>query len=128
MRAWLLVALLTLPPGAQAARLLPRMAAPPPMTGLASWYGRLHDGRLMANGHRFRALGLSAASLALPLGTRVRVTRLANGRSIELTITDRGPRKTCLIDVSLGAARALGMVHSGLALVRIEVLIEPPPW
>ena len=64
-----------------------------PMTeeGVASFYGWKLHGRRMANGRRFNALGTSAASRTLPLGCRVRVTNLANGRSVDLTIEDRGP-------------------------------------
>lgn len=89
----------------------------------ASWYGRWHQGRKMANGRPFNPLALTAASRTLPLGTRVLVTNLANGRSVVVTITDRGPfRRGRGIDVSLAAAMRLGMMESGLARVRIEVV------
>lgn len=91
--------------------------------GVASWYGMAHDGRLMANGRRFHALGISAAHRLLPLGTRVRVHNVEAGRMIEIEITDRGPYVAGrILDVSLGAARMLQMEHAGLAWVRIEVI------
>ena len=91
--------------------------------GVASFYGWKLHGRRMANGRRFNALGISAASRTLPLGCRVRVTNLANGRSVELTIEDRGPYISGrIIDVSLGAAQRLGMTRQGLARVRISLL------
>jgi rare lipoprotein A len=67
--------------------------------------------------------GLSAAHRTLPLGTKVRVTNLGNGRQVVVTITDRGPLgRDRIIDLSYGAARQLGMAKEGLAKVRIEVL------
>src|SRR5487761_2170254 len=71
--------------------------------GKASYYGWSHEGRKMANGKPFHALRLTAASKTLPLGTRVRVTHLENGRSIDLVITDRGPYiRGRILDISLG--------------------------
>jgi rare lipoprotein A len=126
VRAWLLLVLLTLPPDARslASRAPQRVAtARPALTGIASWYGWRHNGRLMANGQPFKPLGMTAASILLPLGTRVRVTNLDNGRFCDLTITDRGPYvRGRLIDVSLGAAKQLRMVDSGLTTVTIELL------
>jgi rare lipoprotein A len=69
---------------------------------------------------------LTAAHRTLPFGTRVRVTNLENGRHVVVRINDRGPfRKGRVIDVSYAAARKLGLVHSGVAKVRVEVLGEP---
>lgn len=94
--------------------------------GLASWYGDREEGRRMANGERFHAAGLTAASRRLPLGTRVRVTHIGNGRSVVVPITDRGPFVAGrIIDLSLGAARKLGIEHDGLAYVRVEVVERP---
>jgi len=76
----------------------------------------------MANGHRFHAHALTAASRKLPLGTRVRLVNLANGRSVVVRITDRGPYVLGRdIDVSKGAAERLHMVSAGLAAVRLEL-------
>jgi rare lipoprotein A len=95
--------------------------------GLASYYGKEFHGRVMASGARFDMNAMVAAHPSYPLGTLVRVTNLANGRSRELQILDRGPAAGpradgVIIDVSQGAARALGFVRAGRARVRIEVL------
>ena len=93
--------------------------------GLASWYGLQHQGRLTASGERFDEAKLTAAHRTLPLDTKVKVTNLENGRSIEVKVNDRGPYiGGRVLDVSTRAARELGMESEGLALVRIEVL--PP--
>ena len=63
------------------------------MIGIASYYGREHEGRRIADGHRFDEHKLTAASHSLPLGSRVRVTNLRNKRSVLVTITDRMPRR-----------------------------------
>jgi rare lipoprotein A len=66
---------------------------------------------------------LTAAHRRLPFGTRVRVTHVRTGRSVVVTITDRGPRaRGLLLDLSYAAARALGMLREGRAPVTIEVL------
>jgi rare lipoprotein A len=91
--------------------------------GNASWYGHEFGNRRTASGERFDPTDLTGAHRTLPLGTRVRVTNLRNGRSVLLTITDRGPfRRLREIDVSLGAARLLGMVQRGIERVLIEPL------
>lgn len=95
--------------------------------GLASWYGPGFHGRTMASGTRFDMHALVAAHPAYPFGTVVRVTNLANGRSVQLRILDRGPAQGpqsagVIIDVSYGAARRLDFVQAGLTRVRVEVL------
>jgi rare lipoprotein A len=91
--------------------------------GEASYYGRELQGNRTASGQRFDAEGFTAAHRTLPLGTRLRVTNLANGRSVIVTVNDRGPFvHSRLIDVSLGAAREINMVRSGRAQVKLEVL------
>lgn len=90
--------------------------------GAASWYGAEFGWRRTASGERFNPHGLTGAHRSLPMGSRVRVTNLRNGRSVLLTITDRGPfRRRREIDVSYGAARQLGFVERGIE----RVLIEP---
>jgi rare lipoprotein A len=59
--------------------------------GTASWYGKRHQGRKMANGQRFDRRKLTAASWYFPLGTPIRVLNVRNGQSVMVTITDRGP-------------------------------------
>jgi rare lipoprotein A len=92
-----------------------------PARGTASFYGWHEHGKLMANGHRFHALGATAAHRTLPLGSVVIVTNLQNGKHVRVTITDRGPYVGHrLIDLSLGAARVLGIERQGLAPVMVE--------
>jgi rare lipoprotein A len=91
------------------------------MTGHASWYGEEFAQRPTASGERYDPGKLTGAHRTLPLGSRVRVTNLQNGRSVLVTINDRGPyagRRA--IDLSYGAARALGMIERGVTRVRIE--------
>jgi rare lipoprotein A len=92
-------------------------------TGKASWYGDAHHGRKTASGETFDMNALTAAHRTLPLGTRVLVTNLANGRAIEVRINDRGPMVSDrIIDLSFAAARALGGVGAGVFRVRIAVV------
>lgn len=91
--------------------------------GVASWYGYDGSGNRTATGERFNPEGLTAAHRSLPFGTRVRVTNTRNGRSVVVRINDRGPFiRGRIIDLSAGAARFLGMMGSGVAPVRVEVL------
>jgi len=91
--------------------------------GLASWYGHQEQGRPTANGERFDQRKLTAAHRTLPLPSHVRVTNLENGKSIVVRVNDRGPFiRGRVLDLSTGAARALGMTKEGVALVRIVVL------
>jgi len=94
-------------------------------TGLGSWYGRRFHGKLTASGEVFNQEKFTAAHRTLPWGSRVKVTNLANGKSVEVRINDRGPfGKGRIIDVSRAAARALGMVGSGITAVRVESLSD----
>jgi rare lipoprotein A len=89
--------------------------------GRASWYGPGFHGRRTASGERFDQNRLTAAHRKLPLGTRVTVTNLANGRSVRVEINDRGPYiRGRMLDLSKAAARRLGMVRDGVVRVRIE--------
>ncbi|HEY1505562.1 MAG TPA: septal ring lytic transglycosylase RlpA family protein [Stellaceae bacterium] len=93
----------------------------PELTGVASWYGDEWRGRTTASGKPFDDRKLTAAHRTLPLNSRVRVINLNTGRSVEVTITDRGPYTDGrLIDLSKAAAKKLGMVKDGLVPVRIE--------
>lgn len=106
----------------------PTQPAPYHQTGIASWYGGRHQGRPTASGARFDMHALTAAHRFLPLGTLVLVENLANGRRIALTITDRGPYVAGrIIDLSLAAARSLGLERSGVGLVRVTLLSSASP-
>ncbi|HTM11054.1 MAG TPA: septal ring lytic transglycosylase RlpA family protein [Verrucomicrobiae bacterium] len=97
--------------------------AQPFQVGLASWYGPGFHGKVTASGKAFDQHDHTAAHRTLPLGTRVRVTNLANGQSTEVTIIDRGPfAKNRVIDLSAAAAKDLGMTSKGTTRVRIEVI------
>ena len=91
--------------------------------GRASWYGP-ESGTTRADGRPFRPEEPGAAHWALPLGTRVRVPDLATGWHVDVVVNDRGPhpRLRRLIDLSQGAARALGITRRGIATVRVERL------
>jgi rare lipoprotein A len=94
--------------------------------GTASWYGHPFHGRATANGETYDQEAFTAAHPTLPLGTRVKVTNLANGRAVILTVNDRGPFvHDRLIDVSRMAARRLGFKDAGLAQVRVTALHSP---
>jgi len=95
--------------------------------GIASWYGPDFHGKPTANGETFDMNGISAAHPTLPMPSYLRVTNLANGRSIIVRINDRGPyAKERVTDLSVGAARALGFYDQGLARVRIEYVGRAP--
>jgi rare lipoprotein A len=91
--------------------------------GMASWYGPGFHGRRTANGERFNQYALTAAHRSLPFGTKVRVTNKRNGRSVIVRINDRGPfAHGRIIDLSKGAANAIGLIQSGVAPVTVEVI------
>ena len=93
------------------------------LRGVASYYGYDGSGNRTASGQRFNPERLTAAHRHLPFGTKVRVTNTRNGRSVVVRINDRGPFiRGRVIDLSVAAARVLGMMGSGVAPVRIEVL------
>jgi peptidoglycan lytic transglycosylase len=89
-------------------------------TGIASYYWQ---GQMTASGARFNPNAMTAAHRTLPFGTRVLVTHIASGRTVTVTINDRGPFvKGRIIDLSSAAAGALGIKGSGLAKVSVSVL------
>jgi rare lipoprotein A len=95
--------------------------------GIASWYGPDFHGKPTANGETFDMNGISAAHPTLPMPSYLRVTNIANGRSIIVRINDRGPyAKERVTDLSVGAAKALGFYDQGLARVRIEYVGRAP--
>ena len=91
--------------------------------GIASWYGTVFNGRKTASGERFNMYAMTACHPTLPFGTKVRVTDVANDRSVVVRITDRGDLEPGrVIDLSYGAAKKLEMTKAGLAQVKIEIL------
>lgn len=97
-------------------------------TAEATYYANRFEGRLTASGKRFSQEKLWAAHKKLPFGTRVRVTSLKNGKSVVVTIEDRGPYGGTAkglpfeIDLSQRAARELGFLRDGHTTVRLEIL------
>ncbi len=92
--------------------------------GLASYYSDKFTGRKTASGARYAPGALTAAHLTLPFGTVVRVVNVRTGRSVVVTINDRGPfgHAERVIDLSKAAARQLGILQEGVAPVRVEIL------
>jgi len=96
---------------------------PKTQIGIASYYGKKFHKKRTANGEIFNMYKVSAAHKSYPLGTKVRVTNLENGKSIKLVINDRGPFvKGRIIDLSYKAARKLDFVNQGTTKVRIDVI------
>ncbi|MBO0662240.1 septal ring lytic transglycosylase RlpA family protein [Jiella sp. MQZ9-1] len=92
-------------------------------SGRASYYGTRFHGRRTANGERFNMNAMTAAHKTLPFGTKVRVTNRRNGKSVVVRINDRGPyARGRVIDLSKAAASRIGMINSGTAPVKIDVL------
>lgn len=111
-----------------------RVPAPPAtdarvsQTGIASWYGPGFHGKATASGEIYNQNDMTAAHQTLPLGTKVMVTNMENGRSAEVLVNDRGPfAKGRIIDLSHTAAQSIAMVGPGTALVHIDVLDSPVP-
>jgi rare lipoprotein A len=95
----------------------------PYQVGTASWYGSYFQGKPTASGEPYNMYDMTAAHMALPLGTYVKVTNLRNGRSAVLRVNDRGPFVDGrIIDVSYSAAQALDFKARGLQRVRLDVM------
>jgi rare lipoprotein A len=93
------------------------------ITGFASWYGPGFHGNRSASGEVYNQNAMTAAHRSLPFGTNVQVTNLDNGRSVVVRINDRGPYVGGrVIDLSAAAARVLGLVQSGVAPVRLDII------
>ena len=91
-------------------------------SGQASWYGT-EAGTKTANGERYNPNGLTAAHRTLPFGTKVRVTSIKTGKTVTVRINDRGPSiRRRIIDVSAGAAEAIGIKDDGVGQVRMDIL------
>ena len=111
-----------------------RVALPPAadsrvsQTGIASWYGPGFHGKATASGDIYNQNDMTAAHQTLPLGSKVMVTNMENGRAAEVLVNDRGPfAKGRIIDLSFAAAQSIEMVGPGTALVRVDVLDSPVP-
>ncbi|MBQ9407601.1 MAG: septal ring lytic transglycosylase RlpA family protein [Desulfovibrio sp.] len=91
--------------------------------GLASWYGPGFHGKKTASGEKYNQSAMTAAHKLLPLGTKVRVTHLGNGRSIIVRVNDRGPFvEDRVIDLSRAAAARLNLLRAGTGRVRVNSL------
>ncbi len=97
----------------------------PDNTLTASWYGKDHHGRRTSSGEVFDEKKLTAAHSSLPLNTVVEVTNMANGKKVQVKVNDRGMPNSGEIDLSLAAAKAIGMVECGLAIVVLSVVPTP---
>ncbi|MDP7601293.1 MAG: septal ring lytic transglycosylase RlpA family protein, partial [Rhodospirillales bacterium] len=92
-------------------------------TGIASWYGPGFHGKRTANGETYDQNALTAAHKTLPMPSIVQVTNLENGRSIKVTVNDRGPYAFGrIIDMSRRGAQLLGFHRKGTARVRVTIL------
>jgi rare lipoprotein A (peptidoglycan hydrolase) len=92
-------------------------------SGRASWYGPGFHGKVTASGKTFDEAALTAAHKSLPLGSKARVTNVINGNCVEVKINDRGPfTEGRIIDLSRAAARALGILETGITIVRVELV------
>jgi rare lipoprotein A len=91
--------------------------------GEASYYAGFHHGKKTASGERFNMHSLTAAHRTLPLGSKIKVTNLNNGKEVVVRVNDRGPyAKGRVLDVSLGAAKKLDMIKTGTTKVSIQIL------
>lgn len=96
--------------------------------GIASWYGLKFHGELTSNGEVYNMYAMSAAHKSLPLPTYVRVTNLANQRSVIVRVNDRGPfHENRIIDLSYAAAKKLGITKAGTGRVRVEAIVPGQP-
>jgi rare lipoprotein A len=96
-------------------------------SGKLAWYGKKFAGRKTASGERYNPEAMTMAHKTLPFGTRVKVTNLANKKSVTLRVNDRGPTQADRVgDVSLAAARQLGMVKAGVIDAELTVVGAAP--
>jgi hypothetical protein len=126
--SWPLVVLLITP--SVQAPLIARPWTPPKAirvwSGVASWYGQPFDGRTTASGQVYDMFAATAAHPWLPFGSLLRLTNPKTGHSQVVRINDRGPFMDGReLDVSFIAASRLGLIESGIARLRIELLKEP---
>jgi peptidoglycan lytic transglycosylase len=96
--------------------------------GVASWYGKQFHGRRTSSGEPYDMYAMTAAHTVLPLPSYVRVTNVANGRTVVVKVNDRGPFKSSrVMDLSYAAASRLDMIRNGTALVEIVAIGENTP-
>jgi rare lipoprotein A len=93
-------------------------------SGIASWYGREHQGRKTTSGEPFDPTDFTAAHPFLRMQAKVLVVDLSTGRSVTVRINDRGPRYGRAIDLSEAAAKSLGIRERGLARVEIHEIVQ----
>ena len=132
MRDIIAVALLTASAPVAAQDAAPAAPAPAATTilasGMASYYGDAHAGNRTASGERFDPREMTAAHRSLPFGTKLRVTDPSTGRSVIVRVNDRGPfHKGRILDLSEAAARELGIVRRGRAVVEIALASDTAP-
>lgn len=97
-------------------------------TGVASWYGPPYHNRMGADGKIYNEHQISAANRTLPMGSLIRVTNLRTGEAAVMRVTDRGPFVPGrILDLSLAAAKAIGLWREGVGEVRIDVYSTPKP-
>jgi rare lipoprotein A len=131
--AFVALALALAPAGGAAAKARrpphsPAVTASHVQVGMASYYGRQFINKKTASGERLDPAKMTAASKTLPLGARVKVTNLENGKSAEVKVTDRGPVvKGRIIDVTPKVADTLGFKDKGVSLVAVEPIDLPHP-
>ena len=102
---------------------LPVAFAAEPEEGGASYYADSLNGQKTASGERYDKTALSAAHRTLPFGTKVKVTYLKTGQSVDVVINDRGPyARDRIIDLSAAAARKIGLTDAGHGKVRLEII------
>jgi rare lipoprotein A len=101
----------------------PVVTAVDALRGIATWYGKVLNGRKTASGERFNMMAMTCAHKSLPFGTLVRVVDLDTERSVVVRVTDRGELPgNHVVDLSYAAARELGTLKTGVANVRLEVI------
>ena len=92
-------------------------------TGQGSYYADKFRGKPTASGTPYRPSKLTAAHNTLPFGTKIRVTNTRTGRSVKVTVNDRGPHvKGRIVDLSKKAARKIGLIDAGVAPVQLKVV------
>ena len=114
------------PASAPAAAAAPAVAAADE-SGKLAWYGKKFAGRKTASGERFDPEAMTMAHKTLPFGTRVKVTNPTSKKSVTLRVNDRGPTQADRVgDVSLAAARQLGMIKAGVIDAELTVVAAAP--